>query len=92
VYPSDGAFSIQRPIAIVKKERNESETDLIHQFIDFAISEDCQKISSRFGFTNVLKESDSLKQMKINEIHPDWEQILANQDEILYFYEENVLD
>ncbi len=92
VYPSDGAFSIQRPIAIVKKERNESETDLIHQFIDFAISEDCQKISSRFGFTSVLKESDSLKQMKINEIHPDWEQILANQDEILYFYEENVLD
>ncbi|HOO32215.1 MAG TPA: extracellular solute-binding protein [Thermotogota bacterium] len=92
LYPKDGAFSIQRPIAVVKKDRSAAELKIVHLFVDFAISDECQQISSGFGFASVMNDDESESAEEINEIYPDWETLLNNQEEILDFYTENVLD
>jgi iron(III) transport system substrate-binding protein len=90
--PADGVFSIQRPIAIVKKNRNDEETEILHKFVDFSISIECQKISTSFGFSNVRKTENNQKNESAKVIYPDWETIKDNQELILESFTEHILD
>jgi iron(III) transport system substrate-binding protein len=55
VWPSEGAISVQRPIAIIKKQRSVKAEQLAREFVDFSLSESAQRIAARFAFITVCK-------------------------------------
>ena len=87
-WPSEGAFVIQRPIALVKKSRSEGKTETAKRFMDFALSEECQKLSSEFGFETVRSDLDFVLFENIHKMNVDWHELWVNQDEILEDYSE----
>lgn len=56
VWPVEGVISLQRPIAIIKKERSLEALNLIKRFVDFSLSETGQNIATRFGFVTVRND------------------------------------
>jgi ABC-type Fe3+ transport system substrate-binding protein len=53
VWPAEGAISVQRPIAIIKKNRSALSRQLTQDFLDFSLSEPAQMIASQYGFITV---------------------------------------
>lgn len=87
-WPSEGAFVIQRPIALVKKSRSERQLDTAKRFMDFALSEECQRLSAQFGFETVRNDLDFVLFENMNKLSVDWQALWINQDEILEEYSE----
>jgi len=87
-WPEEGAILIQRPIALVKKTRSDQQQETAELFMDFSISEACQKLSSQFGFETVRKDLDFVLFEDIQRMNVDWEKLWKNKDEILEKYSE----
>jgi len=85
-WPEEGAILIQRPIALVKKSRNEKQNEIVKLFMDFSISEACQKLSSQFGFETVRKDLDFVLFKDVQKMNVDWEKLWMNKEEILGLY------
>jgi len=87
-WPEEGAILIQRPIALVKKQRSDQQQETAELFLDFSISETCQKLSSQFGFETVRKDLDFVLFKDVQKMTVDWETLWMNKDEILNLYAE----
>jgi iron(III) transport system substrate-binding protein len=87
-WPEEGAILIQRPIALVKKSRTTQQQEIAELFMDFSISEACQKMSSQFGFETVRKDLDFVLFKDVQKMNVDWEKLWMNRDEILDLYSE----
>ncbi|MFP4461924.1 MAG: ABC transporter substrate-binding protein [Thermotogota bacterium] len=85
-WPKEGAFLIQRPIALVNKKRSEEQLKIAKQFMDFSLSEECQKLSAQFGFETVRQDLDYVLFEDAKRMSVDWEEIWKNRDEILDNY------
>lgn len=90
-WPKEGAISIQRPIAIIDKpERTEKSTELAKKFVDFALSEEAQEISSKYGFIPVIKDLPLPKGIpsEVKATVVDWETLSKNEKELKENYNE----
>lgn len=74
VWPKEGSFSVQRPIAIIKNEkRSEEQQALAKEFVDFTLSTVGQNIATKYGFITVRKDlklpsgiPENTKAIKVN--------------------------
>lgn len=90
-WPKEGAISIQRPIAIIDKpSRSEEKTNIAKEFVDFALSEEAQKISSKYGFIPVIKDLPFPKGVpsEVKATVVDWEEMSKNEKELKENYNE----
>ena len=87
-WPEEGAILIQRPIALVKKPRSDQQKETAKLFMDFSISEACQKLSSQFGFETVRQDLDFVLFKDVQKVMVDWETLWMSKDEILEKYYE----
>jgi iron(III) transport system substrate-binding protein len=81
VWPDEGAISVQRPIAIIKKRRSAPLDRLAQEFVDFSLSGPAQQIAARFAFIsvcNALPLPEGLPE-RIQTATLDWE-IIAKQE------------
>jgi len=84
-WPREGAMAIVRPIAISKNEdRPESNEQLAHDFVDFLLSQQAQKITSNFGFVSVRKDLPAPEWLPGDTVinRMDWEYLGENQEDI----------
>jgi iron(III) transport system substrate-binding protein len=90
-WPEEGAISIQRPIGIIEKSsRNEQETKIAKEFVDFALSETAQNISTKYGFITVRKDLSLPKGVptEVKSVTVDWKYANENEDNIREGYNE----
>jgi iron(III) transport system substrate-binding protein len=85
VWPAEGAISVQRPVAIVRKNRSVVSRQLTQDFLDFSLSEAAQKIASKYGFITVCNGL-SLPEgvpatVKANTL--DWEDTAQQESQLL---------
>jgi iron(III) transport system substrate-binding protein len=83
-WPREGAISIQRPIAIIKKERSSANERLAKAFINYALSKKAQNISSKFGFITVrrdLKLPAGVPE-NVESVILDWEYASSHEGEL----------
>jgi len=85
-WPEEGAILIQRPIALVNKARSDQQQKIAELFMDFSISESCQKLSLKFGFETVREDLDFVLFKDVQKMNVDWEKLWNNEDEILEDY------
>ena len=85
VWPTDGAVSVPRPIAIIKDEnRSDADTKLAQEFVDFVLSAKGQGMVTKFGFVPV-REGVSLPggvPEKIEAVWIDWNWAQEHKQEI----------
>ncbi len=84
-WPQEGAMAIVRPIAISKNEaRPEVNKQLTHEFIDFLLSQQAQKITSNSGFVSVRKDIPAPVWLPESTVinRMDWEFLGENQEEV----------
>jgi ABC-type Fe3+ transport system substrate-binding protein len=85
VWPTEGAISVQRPIAIIKKHRSAKMDQLARRFVDFSLSEPAQRIATRFGFITVcngLPVPEGLPgQIKANSL--EWKDISRRETQFM---------
>ncbi len=90
VWPVEGVISLQRPIAIIKKERSLEADNLVKKFVDFSLSETGQNIATRFGFITVrngLKLPEGIPQtLEVRSL--DWQYASKHQEEIRAIFKE----
>ncbi|MCG8512941.1 MAG: extracellular solute-binding protein [Halanaerobiales bacterium] len=90
IWPVEGIISIQRPIAIIKKERSLEADNLVKKFVDFSLSETGQNIATRFGFITVrngLKLPEGVPQtIEVSSL--DWKYASKHQEEIRATFKE----
>ncbi len=91
-WPSEGAISIQRPIAIIKKERASAKDELIEEFVDYALSKKAQNISTKFGFITVRKDLDLPQGVpqKVKKVVLDWKYASSHEEDIRECFKEIV--
>lgn len=90
-WPKEGAISIQRPIAIIDKpSRSEEKTNLAKEFVDFALSEEAQQISTKYGFIPVIKDLPLPKGIpsEVRSTVVNWEELSKNEEELKEKYNE----
>lgn len=84
IWPAEGAISIQRPIAIIKKERSKIADQLVKEFIDFSLSKAAQNIATNFGFITVRKDLELPvgvpENLKVKSL--EWEYTSKHEEEI----------
>lgn len=84
IWPTEGAISVQRPIAIINKERSAATERLLKDFVDFSLGQTAQNIAARFGFITVRKDlgvpAGVPKNFKIKSL--DWEYMSKHEEEI----------
>jgi ABC-type Fe3+ transport system substrate-binding protein len=81
VWPFEGAISVQRPIAIIKKRRSAKLEQLAREFVDFSLSGSAQQIAAKYAFVTVCQSAplpDGLPE-QIKAITLDWETISNNR-------------
>lgn len=83
-WPDEGAVSVQRPIAIIKKERNSVQARIVREFVDYALSKKAQLIANKFGFITVRKDLSlpAAVPKEIKSIGLDWEYASAHEGDI----------
>ena len=90
-WPKEGAISIQRPIAIIDKaSRTEEKTNIAKEFVDFALSEEAQQISTKYGFISVIKDLPLPKGIpsEVKATVVNWEELSKNEKELKENYNE----
>jgi iron(III) transport system substrate-binding protein len=85
VWPTEGAISVQRPIAIIKKNRSAKARQLTRQFVDFSLAEPAQKLAAKFGFITVCKGLGAPEGVPatIKANTPDWETTAKQATQLL---------
>lgn len=94
-WPEEGALSIERPIAIIYNEsRPALNIELAEAFVDFMISKEAQKITTKYGFVSVRNDipipSGIPENLKIKTT--DWEEIQNYEEEIRAKFNEIMLN
>jgi len=84
-WPAEGPLAIQRPIAISRNEnRPQVNEQIARDFVEFMISEEAQKITTKFNFISVRKDLPLPKgvpeEMNINRV--DWNYLSSHEGEI----------
>jgi len=84
-WPSEGAISLVRPIAITNiPNRSERKTQLARDFVDFMLSKKAQQITINFSFVSTRNDmplpKGLPKSFKIYSV--DWKKLSENQIEI----------
>jgi len=94
LWPREGVFSVQRPIAIIQKARDEREEQWVKEFVDFAFSVRGQQIAASFGFASVRKDLERIPGVPggIKVLYTDWKQVWQQQSSLLDFFSSNVLE
>ena len=90
VWPEEGAISVPRPIAIIKDEdRSEESTELAKRFVDFVLSEEGQKIATKFGFVTVREDLPLPEGVpaEIKAIEVDWEWAHRHEEALRSMFE-----
>lgn len=84
IWPGEGAISVQRPIAIIKKERSPVNEKLLKAFVDFALSKKAQNISTKFGFITVRKDLNLPQGVpeEVNAITLDWNYASSHEGDL----------
>ncbi|MGD9156110.1 MAG: ABC transporter substrate-binding protein [Bacillota bacterium] len=85
VWPAEGAISVQRPIAIIKKRRSAKLDRLAREFVDFSLSEPAQRIAARFAFITVcngLPLPDGVPD-RIKAVTLNWETIAKQETQFM---------
>ena len=90
IWPVEGVISLERPIAIIKKERSLEADNLVKKFVDFSLSKTGQNIATRFGFITVrndLKLPEGVPQtIEVRSL--DWKYASKHQEEIRAIFKE----
>ena len=90
IWPSEGAIAIQRPIAMVKNVNRSDEHDrLTRDLINFLLSKEGQKITTKFGFASVRSDIDNPHFKPVDAVYKvQWENINENETHIKEHYQE----
>lgn len=92
-WPGEGAISIQRPIAIIKRERSSAQEKLARKFVDYALSKRAQNISTKFGFITVrsdLKLPAGVPE-NVKSVTLDWKYASSHEGELRAGFKEIIL-
>lgn len=90
-WPTEGAISIQRPIAIIDKETRSKEiTKLAQEFVDFTLSKRVQDISTKYGFITVTEGLDMPEMVDedAKTYTVDWNAAEENEKKLRIIYNE----
>lgn len=84
IWPKEGAISVQRPIAIIKKKRSPANEKLVKEFVDFALSKKGQNISTKFGFITVRKDLNLPQGVpgEVKAITLDWKYASSHEGDL----------
>jgi len=84
-WPEEGAFSIQRAIAITANQaRPDINATLSQEFIDFVLSSEGQQIASKYGFVSVREDQDAASGVpeNVKAVSIDWEKAVSQAEEL----------
>lgn len=84
-WSTEGAFLVQRPIAIIANEvRPSTNNKLCQDFIDFVLSSTGQQISAKYGFISVRNGQGTPAGIPqdIKTVTINWEDTVANTQEL----------
>lgn len=90
VWPSEGAISIQRPVAIIHDDtRTDQEQALAEELVNYLLSTQAQTITTNYGFVSVRSDIDNTYLPDgVSVIHIDWETASQEEDTIKALYED----
>lgn len=90
IWPSEGAISIKRPIAIIKNEsRSDEKNKTALELVNFMISKKAQSITQKFGFVSVRKDmKNNFLPQNVEKVNIDWKKATENEKNFKQQYED----
>lgn len=90
IWPEEGVFAIQRPLALVKDDsRSKQQTTVAEEFMNYMVSKKAQTITDKFGFVSVRKDMENKFLPENTEvIKIDWSKASAEEDSFVSKFKE----
>ncbi len=89
VWPTEGVIAINRPMAIIKKDRDTEKSELCQQFVNFILSKKAQQITYGFGFVSVRNDIENgYLPDNATIFQVDWKSAIENEDQFKQDYQE----
>lgn len=90
MWPKEGVFAIQRPLALVKDDsRSEEQAAVAEEFMKYMVSKKAQTMTDKFGFVSVRKDMENRFLPENTEvIKIDWDRASKEEDNLVSEYKE----